>query len=187
MCTLWRLERSGKPPDHRSVFEVLLLIYWTKVRRHDCSCLSQGFNYLRTDSRCTCETAFWCLMTNAFSYTAHSSINGKVLVNGVELILFNMIQNFVKGFLLQKLCAQTGFLDYNIFSNHIITIYHDELNLFMSGSKKKKKKYYPGKKSQVFLHFWGDTSLVCEASWTIRSLSILCLACGCLFFSRTRW
>lgn len=73
-------------------------------------------------------------MTNAFSYTAHSTINGRVLVRGVELILINMMQNFVKSFLLQKLCAQTGFLDYKICSKHIITIYHDELNLFLSVS-----------------------------------------------------
>lgn len=118
----------------RSVFEVLLLIYWTKVRKHDRFCLSQGFNYLRPDSSCTCETAFWSLMTNAFSYTAHSTINGRVLVRGVELILINMMQNFVKSFLLQKLCAQTGFLDYKICSKHIITIYHDELNFFLSVS-----------------------------------------------------
>lgn len=93
-------------------------------------------------------------MTNAFSYTAHSSINGMVLVKGVELILFNMAQNFVKSFFfLQKLHAQNGFFDCKIFSKHIITVYHGELNLFLSVSLKKKKNTTLVKNSKFFSVF----------------------------------
>lgn len=90
----WQLQRSRKPPDHGSVFEVLPLIYLTIVRKCDGSCLSQEFSYLRPNSRHAFETVSWCLLTNAFSYAAHGSVNGRALVKGVEFILLNMIQNF---------------------------------------------------------------------------------------------
>lgn len=139
----WQLQRSWKPPDHRPVFEVLLLLYRTSVRKRDGSCLSQGFSYLRPDSRHAFETVSWCLLTNAFSYAAHGSIKGRALVKGVEFILLNDTELvFYKGYV-HRLASL-------IFSKH--TTKHDELNLFLSVST--KSRYYGwGKRSKFFSIF----------------------------------